>query len=237
LTDVVPRSSTGAAFTDGTWVVIPAFCEAGTIGQVVRTVLALYPHVLVIDDGSTDDTSGEARRAGARVIRHAINRGQGAALQTGIDRALDRGARWIVTFDGDGQHSPEDIGALLAPLHSGQAQVALGSRFLEHASHVPFRRRLLLKAAILFTRWTSGLRVTDTHNGLRAFERGVAERIRIRLDRMAHASEILDQIGRMDVRWVEVPVHVTYTEYSRTKGQSGLGAFRILVHYLLKKNI
>lgn len=222
---------------DGVWIVIPAFCEEGTIGRVVQELKGRYANIIVVDDGSTDLTGREARRAGARVIRHAVNRGQGAALQTGIDRALDRGARWIVTFDGDGQHSAGDVAALLAPLQAGQAQVALGSRFLSHTSHVPFRRRWLLKAAVLFTRWTSGLRVTDTHNGLRAFERGVAQRIQIRLDRMAHASEILDQIGRMDVRWVEVPVHVTYTQYSRAKGQSGLGAFRILVHYLLRKNI
>lgn len=233
-TPVAPDDDT---VRDGVWVVVPAYREAGTIGGVVTELRGRYPNVLVVDDGSLDATGHEARAAGARVVRHAINRGQGAALQTGIDHALECGARWIVTFDADGQHRASDVEALLRPLLDGSADVVLGSRFLEHAAHVPLRRRILLRAGVLFTRWTSGLAVTDTHNGLRAFDRKVAARIHLRLDRMAHASEILDQIGRMEVRWTEVPVHVTYTTYSRAKGQSGFGALRILLHYVLRRSI
>jgi glycosyltransferase involved in cell wall biosynthesis len=222
---------------EGVWIVIPAFREEGTIGEVVRDLRSQYPNVLVVDDGSPDATGHMARQGGARVVRHAINRGQGAALQTGIDVALERHARWIVTFDADGQHRVADIEELLTPLFDGRAEVVLGSRFLGHASHVPFRRRVLLRAGVRFTRWTSGLRVTDTHNGLRAFSRDVAARLRIRLDRMAHASEILDQVGAMGVEWTEVPVHVRYTRYSRAKGQSGFGAFRILLHYILRRSV
>lgn len=215
------------------WVVVPAFEECRAIGDVVGgLVLRGYP-VVVVDDGSADDTSAVARKAGAIVLRHPINRGQGAALQTGIAYALRRGARYVVTFDSDGQHDPDDVGALLAPLLEERADVVLGSRFLGTTEAMPALRRLMLRAAVLFTRAASGAHVTDTHNGLRAFTRAAAAKLDIRLDRMAHASEILDQIMSHELRFAEVPVHVRYTAYSRGKGQSSLAAFRILADYVL----
>lgn len=215
------------------WVVVPAYNEGRVIGGVVEELVARGHRVVVVDDGSDDDTPAVARRAGAVVLRHAVNRGQGAALQTGIAYAVRRGAELIVTFDSDGQHAAEDVEALVEPLRAGRADVVLGSRFIGSTEGMPGARKMVLALAVVFTRVASGARVTDTHNGLRAFTRAAAVKLDIRLDRMAHASEILDQIVRHGLRFEEVPVHVKYTEYSRRKGQSSLAALRILADYVL----
>lgn len=217
--------------------VIAAFNEARAIEAVVRDLRPHVGEVIVVDDGSSDATAEVARRAGAVVIRHAINRGQGAALQTGITAALARGAAIVVTFDADGQHVASDVPKLVEPVAGGRADVALGSRFLGGASNVPAMRRLLLKGAVVFTRLTSGLHLTDAHNGLRALSRKAAGTIRIRQDRMAHASEIVSEIRRHGLKFVEVPITVLYTEYSRAKGQSAFGAFRILFDLLVGKGV
>src|SRR5690349_9990172 len=134
------------------YVVIAAYNEAGAITGVVRELLATCPNVVVVDDGSRDETWRAAHAGGAVVLRHMLNRGQGAALQTGITYALAQGAEVIVTFDADGQHRPEDIPALVAPIARGEVDICLGSRFLEHGSAVPLGRRLLLMAAVVFMR-------------------------------------------------------------------------------------
>jgi len=222
----------GEAF-DGVFAVIPAFNEGDSIGGVVSELATRGLEVVVVDDGSTDGTAENARAAGATVLRHELNRGQGAALQTGISYCLERGAEIVVTFDADGQHAVDDVPRLIAPLRRGEAEVALGSRFLGDPSAVPGSRRALLRAAVAFTRVASGVRLTDAHNGLRAFSRRAASCIDLKLDRMAHASEIIDQIRRSGFRFVEVPVRVRYTAYSRRKGQSSLAALRIAADYLL----
>jgi glycosyltransferase involved in cell wall biosynthesis len=217
----------------GVVAVIPAYNEGAAIGEVVAALRDRGLATVVVDDGSRDDTGAVARTAGATVLRHEVNRGQGAALQTGIAYALSRGAAYVVTFDADGQHDPDDIPELLAPLRRGEAEIALGSRFLGGAAEVPRGRRALLKAAVAFTRVTSGVRLTDAHNGLRAFSRRAALRIDLKLDRMAHASELVDQIRGSGLAFVEVPVRIRYTEYSRRKGQSSLAAVRVAADYLL----
>ena len=214
-----------------THVVLAAYDEAVCIEEVVRDLLAVYPNVVVVDDGSRDDTFDRALRAGATALRHVINRGQGAALQTGVTYALMRGAEFVVTFDSDGQHRVEDIALLIGPIHRGEVDITLGSRFLGQAVNMTLGRRLLLKAGVLFTRIVSGVEVTDAHNGLRGFSRRAAERIRITLDRMAHASELIDQVRASGLPYREVPVRIHYTEYSRAKGQGALGAIKILIHY------
>jgi len=215
------------------FVVLPAFNEQTVIENVVKQVARSYPNVVVVDDGSSDDTAAAARHGGAVVLRHMLNRGQGAALQTAIDHSLRRGAGCIVTFDSDGQHDVADIDKLVQPIADGRAEIVLGTRFKGDVSGIPAGRRLLLKTAVLFTRFVSGATLTDAHNGLRAFSRTAAQRIQIRCDRMAHASELIDQIQRSGLRYVEVPVSVRYTEYSKTKGQSNVGALRILIDYVL----
>jgi len=217
------------------WVVIPAFNEGPVIGEVVMAVRALYHNVIVVDDCSGDDTGVKALEAGATVLRHPVNLGQGAALQTGIRYALGHGAGYIVTFDADGQHRPEDISVLLDMQVKTGADVVLGSRFLGHTENIPRLRRMLLQLAIIFTRVTSGVKLTDTHNGLRLLTRRAAERIRIRQDRMAHASEIIDQIGALGLTVIEAPVTIVYTEYSLRKGQRLGNAFNILIELFVAR--
>jgi polyprenyl-phospho-N-acetylgalactosaminyl synthase len=217
------------------YVVIPAFNESRCVGDVVRRVKGRYSNVVVVDDGSADDTGRIARDAGARVLTHLINRGQGAALKTGIDYALMRGADIIVTFDSDGQHQLEDVDAMIGMLQSGPYDVVLGSRFLGAGGEVPWGRKITLKLGVVFTRMISNMRVTDTHNGLRVLSRKAAEQIQIRQDRMAHASEILDEIGRLGLRYCEAPTRILYTEYSLHKGQRSSAAFRILWDFLIDK--
>jgi glycosyltransferase involved in cell wall biosynthesis len=217
------------------WIVIPAYKEAGRIRTTLEELLPHYPNVVVVDDGSPDDCGSIAKLCGVWVVRHPINRGQGAAIQTGIDFALGRGAASIVTFDSDGQHDPADIPAMLAPIRSGEVDVALGSRFLGRTVGMPASRRIVLKLAVLFTRVASRIRVTDTHNGLRALSRRAAEAIRIRQDRMAHASEILDEIRRLRLRYTEVPVTIRYSAATLAKGQSSWNAVLILWQFFVGK--
>ncbi len=217
------------------YVVVPAYNEELVIRNVIRGLKARCAHVVVVDDGSRDKTSAEATKAGAIVLTHLINRGQGAALKTGIDYALGCGAEVIVTFDSDGQHQAEDMDRLVAPILRGETDVTLGSRFLEPQSQIPALRKFTLKLGVLFTRLISRVRVTDTHNGLRALSRAAALRIQIRQDRMAHASEILDEIGRLQLRYREVPTKILYSDYTRQKGQRSSAAFRIAYDFLLGK--
>ena len=192
------------------WLVIAAYNEAAVIGVVVADLIGCGHSVVVVDDGSIDATASIAGSAGAIVVPHPINLGQGAALQTGIEFALRRGADTIVTFDADGQHRASDVAALIEALMKNDADFALGSRFLGASVAMPFSRRLLLKAATWFTRVTTGLRVTDTHNGLRAMTRRGASEITLRQNWMAHASELLHEIARSGLRYVEVPVTIEY---------------------------
>jgi polyprenyl-phospho-N-acetylgalactosaminyl synthase len=212
----------------GLWIVVPAYNEAGAIGAVLSGLHAYLPRVVVVDDGSSDRTGEIALESGAAVVRHAINLGQGAALQTGIDYALERNAAYVCTFDADGQHDPDSIAALYAALTSSGADVALGSRFLGSAPQMPVLRRSTLRAAVALTRLQTGLHLTDAHNGLRLLTRAAAERIRIRQPGMAHASELLVAIAHERLPYVEVPTRVNYTAYSIAKGQSVTNSVKIL---------
>jgi glycosyltransferase involved in cell wall biosynthesis len=211
------------------WVVIAAYNEAGVIARVVADVKRRGYPVVLVDDGSADATADLAEEAGALVIRHPVNLGQGAALQTGIDFALNEGADAIVTFDADGQHRASEIAGMVDALAQNDADFVLGSRFLGGTVDLPPSRRLLLKAATSFTRMTSGLAVTDTHNGLRAMTRRGAGAIRLRQNRMAHASEFLNQVAASGLKYVEAPVTIEYSRYSLEKGQKLSDSLSILV--------
>lgn len=220
---------------DHVWVVIPAFNEGPVIAQVVTGVKHAYANVVVVDDCSADDTGPYALSAGAIVVRHAINLGQGAALQTGIRYALGQGAQYIVTFDADGQHRVEDIAVLLETQRRMEADVVVGSRFLGEAQNMPALRYLVLRLAVAFSRMTSGIRLTDAHNGLRLFTRRAAEAIRITQNRMAHASEIVNQFRTLRLSVAEAPVTIVYTEYSLRKGQKLSNALNILQELLVAR--
>jgi glycosyltransferase involved in cell wall biosynthesis len=216
-------------------VVIPAYNEGRVISRVVGDVKRAGYAVVVVDDGSSDATADRARAAGASVVAHPFNLGQGAALQTGIDYALAQAAECIVTFDADGQHRVADIAGLTEALLRERADFALGSRFLGQAPNLPRLRRLLLQAATAFTRLTTGLQLTDTHNGLRAMTRRGAAAIRLRQNRMAHASEFLGQIAGSGLRYVEQPVTIEYSAYSLAKGQNIGDAVLILLDLFARR--
>jgi len=221
-----------------TRIVIAAFNEAAVIGRVVALLRAAGWSVVVIDDGSRDATGPQAEAAGATVLRHPVNLGQGAALRTAFAFVLSRtDAEFIVTYDADGQHTPEQVLPMLEPLRDGSADVTLGSRFLQEAdaAGIPASRRLLLRAATALARRTTGLALTDTHNGLRGFTRSALQRMVLQQDRMAHASEIQHEIARLRLRYVEVPVRVSYTEYSLAKGQRFLSAVSVLWDLVIAK--
>lgn len=226
------RTQTKNVVLPSVWIVVPAFNEEATIQDAVAGLRAISCDVVVIDDCSTDATALRASAAGACVLKHSVNLGQGAALQTGITFALNRGATHIVTFDADLQHRVEDIPQLLNALSEANADFALGSRFLGSAENINPSRKLVLKAAVLFTRLTTGLKLTDAHNGIRAMTRRGAGTLDLRQNRMAHGSEILQQIRKSGLPYLEVPVTIEYTSYSKAKGQKLSNSVGIMLELL-----
>ncbi|HTK04126.1 MAG TPA: glycosyltransferase family 2 protein [Candidatus Eisenbacteria bacterium] len=215
---------------------MPAYNERGRIGAVVRGLLSRVDRVIVIDDGSADGTAEEARAAGADVVAHVLNRGQGAALKTGTVLATAEGADIIVHIDADGQHDPQALPTLLAPIIEGRADVVFGSRFMGiESAGMPVSRKLLLAAAREFSSLVLGIprSVTDPQSGVRAMTAEAACAVDFRQDRMAHCSEILRLVSRSRLRSVEVPVRVIYTSDTLAKGQKAADAVKIVWQLLL----
>ena len=203
--------------------------EASVVGTVIEGLREVFPHVVCVDDGSTDGSQDAARQAGAVVVQHPVNLGQGAALQTGIEYSLqDPELDCIVTFDADGQHRVADALAMADRIRSGEADVVLGSRFLDDRTKLSPLKRLVLRTAAVQSRLSTGMALTDAHNGLRAFSPTVARGIDLQQNRMAHASELIHQLAEMNPRWVEHPVEIIYTDYSKSKGQSLLNSVNIV---------
>lgn len=215
------------------WVVVPAFNEATIIRRVIRDLRSTFPNVVVVDDGSHEATGSEAFEAGATVVRHVLNLGQGAALQTGVEYALRHGATYVATFDADGQHHVDDLRRMLGILRHRGVDIVLGSRFLGRAEGMSWRRRIVLRGAAILTRLTTGVKLTDVHSGLRVMTGATAQRLHLVQDRMAHASELVAQIGRLGLRFEEVPVTITYTRYSLDKGQKLSNGFRIVTDLIV----
>lgn len=218
------------------FVIIPAYNEQAAIRQVVEQLLTYNYSIIVIDDGSNPPLQPALDALPVWILRHRVNLGQGAALQTGIEFALEKQARYIVTFDADGQHHGNDIDVLLQELITKKAGIVFGSRFLEGAVHnMPARRKTTVRLARYLNYAFTGLLLTDAHNGLRALNREAATRIKLKENRMAHATEILAQVRKNKLRYSEVPVHIHYSEYSRKKGQTIWSGFRIFFDLLLNK--
>lgn len=218
-----------------TWFVIPLFNEGSVIYDVVKNLRQYYPLVVCVDDASVDNSIEEAQRAGAVVVRHPYNMGQGAAIKTGIDYALtDPQMRQIVTFDADGQHQVTDAAQMIALIEEKEVDLVLGSRFLDERTKPGLIKRIVLRGAIWFTNLTSRVNLTDAHNGLRVISRGACEKITIEQNRMAHASELVNEISRHNLSYLEHPVHILYTDYSKAKGQPILNAVNIVIDMVFK---
>ncbi|WP_231885498.1 MULTISPECIES: glycosyltransferase family 2 protein [Kocuria] len=217
------------------WIVMPVYNEAQVVGGVLENLRRTFPHVVCVDDGSRDDSARICREAGAVVVQHPINLGQGAALQTGFEYALqDPEMDCVVTFDSDGQHRVIDAYDMVQRIRSGEAEVVLGSRFLDDRTQVSPLKRFVLRTAAFVSKFTSGMDLSDAHNGLRAIDRGTLGKIHLKQNRMAHASEIVNQFAQIQPRWVEHPVEIIYTEYSKGKGQSLLNGVNILTELFVK---
>jgi len=218
-----------------TWVVVPTFNEATVVGAVVRDLVAEFGFVVCVDDGSSDDSAAVALEAGAHVVTHPINLGQGASLQTGFDYALlDPEMTEVLCFDADGQHQISDAQAMITVLRAEDLAIVTGSRFLDARTELTFLKRLTLRTAARVSRLTTGKALTDAHNGLRVLRRDALESVRITQNRMAHASELVDLLAGTGLPWKEHPTHIIYTDYSRSKGQSLLNGVNILVELLFK---
>lgn len=217
-------------------VIVAAYNEGPVIQATARDLLSAGHEVIVVDDGSHDETSAVCRLP-VVYIRHAVNLGQGAALQTGMTYALRAGADIAVHFDADGQHDFRQIERLLAPILDGSADVVFGSRFLRKAdaAQVPLRKRVLLRAGILFSWLLSGVRLSDTHNGFRALSRKALEEIQLRENGFAHATEILQRVRQSGLRLREVPITVTYTDYSIRKAQPISNSINIAFDLILSR--
>ena len=218
------------------WIVVPAFNEASVIGDVIADVRSVFDHIVCVDDGSKDDTGDIALRAGAHVVRHPVNLGQGAAIQTGVEYARRQpGAQVFATFDADGQHRLKDVIAMIDRLSTEDVDMVVGTRFAEPSvSKPPLVKRLLLRAAAWVSPTSRQLGLTDAHNGLRVFNKTVADQIDITMSGMSHASEFIALAVENGWRVAEEPVEILYTDYSKSKGQPLLNGVNIIFDGLLR---
>ncbi len=216
-------------------VVVPLFNEESVIVGVVKDLRKHFSRVVCVDDGSSDRSATVAREAGATVISHPMNLGQGAALQTGITWARNKGdLDYLITFDGDGQHKVEDVVDMLSYARRRDLAVVFGSRFLDKRTKPDLAKRIVLKVAVLITRLVTGLQLTDAHNGLRVIRADALEHVNLIQDRMSHATEIVHQLAKSGLSWKEYPIEILYTEYSKRKGQSLLNSINILFDLIVR---
>jgi polyprenyl-phospho-N-acetylgalactosaminyl synthase len=220
-----------------TYVVVPSFNEGAVVEHTAAELLRRGYTVVVVDDGSHDNSWDILRTLPIIRLRHMLNLGQGAALQTGMTYALRCGAHVVVHFDADGQHDADEIPQFVDAIETKGFDVALGSRFLRDSDRqeIPGFRRVLLKIGRLVSGLLTGVWLSDAHNGFRAFSYKGASAIEITQNGFAHATEILEQIRKARLRYTEVPTRVRYTKYSLAKGQRSSNSLIIMVDLLLRK--
>ena len=224
------------------WIIIPAFNEASIIGDVISDVRSVFPNVVCVDDGSRDGTAEIALRAGAFVVPHPVNLGQGAAIQTGVEYARSRpGARVFATFDADGQHQVKDVIRMIDRLDTDAADLVVGTRFANPDAHAvtntPPLKRIILRAAAFLSPQSRALGLTDAHNGLRVFGKKVADELNLTMNGMSHAGEFISLAYENHWRVVEEPVEILYTDYSKSKGQPLLNGVNIVFDGLLRRRL
>ncbi|MBN9635898.1 MAG: glycosyltransferase family 2 protein [Actinobacteria bacterium] len=218
------------------WIVIPAYNEASVIADVVADVRTVFPNVVCVDDGGRDDTGDRAFSAGAHVVRHPVNLGQGAAIQTGVEYARSRpGAKIFATFDADGQHRVKDVVQMIDRLRTEDLDIVIGTRFADQPpDRMPILKRLLLPIVAKLSPSSRKLHLTDAHNGLRVFNKKVADALNLTMNGMSHASEFVSLIVENRWRVAEQPVQILYTDYSMSKGQPLVNGVNIVVDGLLR---
>lgn len=224
-----------------TWLIIPCFNEGSVIGDVITNARATFPNIVAVNDGSADNSAAAIHAAGAHLVNHPVNLGQGAAIQTGVEYARAQpGAKIFVTFDADGQHQVKDVVAMVKRLRAEPVDIIVGTRFGRPRSEddqVPLIKRIVLKTVVALSPRTRRLGLTDAHNGLRVFNRTVAEQLNLRMNGMSHASEFVRLMDDHSWRVSEQPVDILYTEYSMSKGQSLFNGVNILADGLLARRL
>ncbi|MBF4547418.1 MULTISPECIES: glycosyltransferase family 2 protein [Corynebacterium] len=227
-----------SGFSD-TWLIVPCYNEGTVIFDVLTNARETFPNIVGVNDGSADDSAAQIRAAGAHLVDHPVNLGQGAAIQTGVEYARAQpGAKYFVTFDADGQHQVKDVMRMIERLRTEPLDIIVGTRFAgQENSQVPWIKRAVLKTVVMLSPRTKKLGLTDAHNGLRAFNRRVAEEMNIRMNGMSHASEIVSMIDKHGWRVDEEPVDILYTEYSMSKGQSLINGVNILADGLVARRL
>ena len=224
---------------DDTWLIVPCYNEGTVIFDVLTHARETFPNIVAVNDGSRDDSAAQIRAAGAHLVNHPVNLGQGAALQTGVEYARAQpGARYFVTFDADGQHQVKDVVRMVERLRAEPVDIIVGTRFAgQDNSQVPWIKRVVLKTVVLLSPRTKKLGLSDAHNGLRAFNKKVADEVNIRMNGMSHASEIVTMIDNNGWRVDEEPVDILYTEYAMSKGQSLINGVNILADGLVARRL
>lgn len=218
-----------------TCIILPFFNEEEVIENIILKLLDKNYEIVAIDDGSTDNSFEILKKYPINIIKHPFNLGQGAAIQTGIDFSkLNPNLDYFVTFDSDGQHQVDEIEKIVTPLKLNETDFVFGTRFQENLIKLPFFKRSILKLAIYYTKLSTGIELSDTHNGFRSFNRKAIEKINLNFSNMTHASEFIEQAYKSGLRVQEVPVNILYTKYSKRKGQSLWNSINILVDLFLR---
>lgn len=222
------------------FVIVPVYNESKVLTKVIKNLKKKFKNIICIDDCSTDDSYFKLKKLKDIIlIKHIINQGQGAALQTGINFAKLKKADIFVTFDSDGQHSVKEAEDMVKEINFKNVDIILGSRFKETSfkSEIPFLRRQILKKAVVISNLFSGLRLTDTHNGLRVFNRRFANKLNIKMNGMSHPNEFLDIIKKNNLKYLEFPTKIKYNKYTINKGQKNINSLNILFDIIINKII
>ncbi|MBI2472932.1 glycosyltransferase family 2 protein [Candidatus Uhrbacteria bacterium] len=214
--------------------VIPAYNEETTIAEVLQKTKPFVDQIILVNDGSSDQTAQRALAQGVRVVNHSVNRGLGASLGTGFAAAQYLGADAVITLDADGQHDPAEIKKFIEAIEHG-ADVVIGSRMLTGFDGMPWYRQVAQVLGNLVTFCLFGAWVTDSQSGFRAFTRFALQQIQIKTNRMEVSSEIIAEAKRHKLNLVEVPIKAIYTEYSLSKGQSFFVGLKTLIKLVLRR--
>lgn len=220
-------------------IIVPAYNEGPVIVQTLKSLRStlkkdlVVADILVVDDGSSDNTGRISMPHVDYLLTHAQNCGLGASLATGIEFAKRGGYDYCVTFDSDGQHDAGDISKTLAKLESGY-DVVIGSRFAGTHSGMPFFRRIILFVGNFITFLFFGVWTSDSQSGFRGLSKRAIQNIQIKSNRMEVSSEFFGEIHRLSLRMCEIPIHISYTEYSLGKGQKNTASMGVLIKLMYK---
>ena len=216
--------------------IIPCYNEATVVRETVSDVLEKGYNVVVVDDCSRDNSKKQLKGLQIYYLRHRTNMGQGAALQTGIDFAKKRGAKYFVTFDADGQHDSKDIQRMAAVLQKDGSDIVFGSRFLPGAqTNISGSRSFVLNVARYVNYLVSGILLSDAYNGLRIFNTKAVELLKITENKMAHATEIQMLVAKNKLKYSEFPNNIQYNEYTKGKGLKNIDGLKIVFEIMLFK--